>query len=421
MENMKFLKRLFQEYYKDRQKIFPKVNDMEKREFAFLQWDGNYMIRHLGFNSQDLLINYLINNAPKHMYSSASLYELPEASTMEEKRYIGCDLIFDIDADHLDTSCKEIHDFWECKFCKESGTGTSPKSCPKCGKTGFKKLNWICDVCLRKAKKEIFKLVDDFLEPDLGINKDLCSILFSGHRGYHLHVEDENLRKLSSNERREIVEFITGNNLSLKIFGFSESKGRISSFNQYNYGWPRKIMFKLKKILSLKDNSELKNMLMRYTFPDNLKNIQISTLIEEKEYLIENINYQKNMNWYLTNFGVKTWKDFLLELAKEIGVGIDIPVTIDIHRLIRYPGSLHGSSGFKVVGIEYKNLESFDPFSDPVIFSKKNLIKLEITVPKVPKIRVREITWGPFKMGEILDLPHDIGIFLLCKNVATLK
>ena len=63
MENMKFLKRLFQEYYKDRQKIFPKVNDMEKREFAFLQWDSNYMIRHLGFNSQDLLINYLINNA----------------------------------------------------------------------------------------------------------------------------------------------------------------------------------------------------------------------------------------------------------------------------------------------------------------------------------------------------------------------
>ncbi len=419
MESIRFVKRLFQAYYKDQQKSLPSVSNLLKREFAFIPWENNIMIRHLGFKSLDFLTDYLINNVPKHMYSSASLYELPGASKMDNKNYLGCDLIFDIDADHLDTTCKEKHDFWECKSCKQSGTGLSPKFCPNsdCKSTKFKKITWICEECLEKAKKEIFKLINEFLEPDFGINKDSCFVFFSGHRGYHLHIENEKLRKLSSHERREIVDYITGNNISLSVFGLRKSDRGISYFNQYKLGWPRKIMLKLKNILSIENEVELRNRLNHYPLSKKQKN----TLIKERKDIIDNIVKKQRDNWILLGFGIITWENLLLSLAKNIGADIDIPVTIDIHRLIRYPGSLHGSSGFKVVGIEYKNLESFDPFSDPVIFSKKNFLKLEIIVPEVPKTRVREITWGPFKMGEVLDLPHDIGIFLLCKNVATLK
>jgi len=419
MESIRFIKRLFQAYYKNQQKSLPSVSNLLEREFAFITWENNIMIRHIGFKSLDFLTDYLIHNVPKHMYSSASLYELPGASKMDSKKYLGCDLIFDIDADHLDTKCKEKHDFWECGSCSQCGVGLSPKLCPNpdCKSTRFKKITWICEECLETAKNEIFKLIDEFLEPDFGINKENCFVFFSGHRGYHLHIENEKLRKLSSHERREIVDYITGNNISLSVFGLRKSDRGISYFNQYKLGWPRKIMLKLKNILSIENEVELRNRLNHYPLSKKQKN----TLIKERKDIIDNIVKKQRDNWILLGFGIITWENLLLSLAKNIGADIDIPVTIDIHRLIRYPGSLHGSSGFKVVGIEYKNLESFDPFSDPVIFSKKNFLKLEITVPEIPKIRVRENIWGPFKMGEVLDLPHDIGIFLLCKNVATLK
>jgi len=419
MESIRFIKRLFQAYYKNQQKSLPSVSNLLEREFAFLTWENNIMIRHIGFKSLDILTDYLIHNVPKHMYSSASLYELPDASKMDNKNYLGCDLIFDIDADHLDTTCKEKHDFWECESCNQYGTGLSPKLCPNpdCKSTKFKKITWICEECLEKAKKEIFKLINEFLEPDFGINKDNCFIFFSGHRGYHLHIEDEKLRKLSSHERREIVDYITGNNISFTVLGLEKPNIGLGFFNQYAAGWPRKIMLKLKEILSIENEEALKNSLSNFS----LNKEQIGTIIKERKHIIDNIVSQRKNPWNLLGFGIKSWENLFFNLVKNIGTDVDIPVTIDIHRLIRYPGSLHGSSGFKVVGIEYKNLESFDPFSDPVIFSKKNFLKLEITVPEVPKIRVRENIWGPFKMGEVLDLPHDIGIFLLCKNVATLK
>ncbi len=417
MESVKFVKRLFQAYYKEQQKLFPLVDNFSKREFAFIPWENNIMIRHLSFKSIDFLINYLTQNVPKHMYSSASLYELPDASTMDYKKYIGCDLIFDIDADHLETACKEHHDFWECKSCKKSGNGPSPKSCPKCDSIKFKKLKWICEECLEKAKSEIFKLINDFLEPDFGINKENCSTFFSGHRGYHVHIEDEKLRELTSYERREIVNHITGNNISLEVFGLGKSGSSISTFNQYNFGWPRKILQELKKILSIENENEIINILNFYP----LNNKQINTLIEERKDIMDNLINQKQDDWNVLGFGPITWKNFLLDLVKNIGTDIDIPVTIDIHRLIRYPSSLHGGSGFKVTNIEFKDLRKFDPFSDPVIFSKKSFLKLEITVPKVPKIRIRENIYGPFVMGEIIEIPHDIGVFLLCKNVGNLK
>ena len=52
--------------------------------------------------------------------------------------------------------------------------------------------------------------------------------------------------------------------------------------------------------------------------------------------------------WAIEGFGINMWHRFLTGIVHEISVEIDNPVTIDIHRLIRYPGSLHGKTGFKV-------------------------------------------------------------------------
>ncbi len=417
MESINFVKRLFQAYYKEQRDLFPSVSNLERREFAFIPWENNVMIRHLGFNSINILTNYILQNVPKHMYSSASLYELPDAPTMEYKNYMGCDLVFDIDADHLDTSCKETHDFWQCQACNNHGVGEAPLECDKCNSKKLSKINWICDECLEQAKEEVFKLINNFLEQDFGLSRKDCSILFSGHRGYHIHIENENLRNLKSQERREIVDYITGKNISLRVFGLKESGGGISRFNQYNYGWPRKIMLKLKDILLIEKKNDLRLELHQYIKDKD----KIEKLIADKNDLIINITTQTQKDWDLLKFGYVTWKNLLLKIAKSIGADVDVPVTIDTHRLIRYPDSLHGGSGFKVVEINYSDLEKFDPFSDPVVFSHTNLQKLEITAPQVASIRVRDKTFGPFKKGEIQELPHDIAVFLICKNVAKIK
>ena len=117
MSDNKFLKRLFQAYYLEKQKQIPAVSSLKFREFGFIPWEKQIMIRHIGFDSQKNLLNYLIDRGPKHVYSSGSLYLQPEVPDMESKKYQGCDLIIDIDVDHFYTPCKDEHDLWYCNNC----------------------------------------------------------------------------------------------------------------------------------------------------------------------------------------------------------------------------------------------------------------------------------------------------------------
>ena len=45
---------------------------------------------------------------------------------------------------------------------------------------------------------------------------------------------------------------------------------------------------------------------------------------------------------------------------------IDEPVTTDVHRLIRFPGSLHGKTGLAVTRIELHDLEKFNPLDSAI-------------------------------------------------------
>ena len=197
-----YIIRLFKEYYKKNRNGIPLVNSFNAREFGFIPWGSKtFMMRHMSFVTRENFIKYLVINGPRHVYSSGALYSQPEQQDMAGKGFKGCDLIIDIDVDHFYTPCKENHDFWYCKECGKSGKGMI-KSCPNCNKSKIKKLAWICEECLDIAKKEIYKLIYNFLVPDFGISLDQIKIAFSGHRGYHLKSEDEQIRTLSSENRR---------------------------------------------------------------------------------------------------------------------------------------------------------------------------------------------------------------------------
>ncbi len=418
MTDYTYLKRLFQAYYKKIKPNIPVVNSFEQREFGFIPWDKHIMIRHLSFKTSEYLLKDLIQTGHRHVYSSGSLYLQPDNSDMNKKQYIGCDLIIDIDVDHFYTPCKDNHDRWYCKECGESGNGM-PSKCPKCKKTKFNTLNWICDDCLKTAKQEIIKLVYEFLIPDFGIRESDIKVAFSGHRGYHLKVENEKIRKLTSEARREIVDYVTGENISFEILGLREVGTNIYGLTKRNMDWSQKIVTKIEDILNSYSDIQLERLLLKF----GLKRHIITSFLNSKDEFIDTISKNRNL-WIIPNFGIATWKSFLYGIVHEIGAEIDEPVTIDIHRLIRYPGSLHGATGFKVQELGLNELNSFNPLNenneklDPIVFKSKNLQKIEILEPFVPSTKIAGDVFGPFKKGDKIEVPHHIAVFLLCKGVA---
>jgi DNA primase small subunit len=374
----------------------------------------------MGFTSKENYIKYLLNNGPRHVYSSGALYSQPENQDMEGKGYQGCDFIVDIDVDHFYTPCKEEHDYWYCKECGKCGLGMVSK-CPKCSKSKIKKLTWICDKCLEIAKKEIIKLIYDFLIPDFGLELDGFNIAFSGHRGYHLKIGDEQLRTLSSDERREIADYVSGENISYDILGMQEKGGNIFGFSMANIGWTQKILRKIEEILN-KPDREINDLLLRFNLSENLSR----SFVKFKEEFRNVIKNSDKSIWAIEGFGINMWHRFLTGIVHEIGVEIDTPVTIDIHRLIRYPGTLHGKTGFKVQEIFPDELDDFNPLDeaneklDPIVLESKvqTTQKLEILEKRIPAIKIKGKTYGPYAQGEIIEVPHHIAVFLLCKEVA---
>jgi DNA primase small subunit len=419
MSENAYLKRLFQAYYKEKKSNIPIVNLYKKREFGFIPWEKQIMIRHVGFRSPEIFLKYLVEKGPRHVYSSGSLYLQPDNLDMHKKEYQGCDLIIDIDVDHFYTPCKDDHDIWYCKECGKSGKGMI-KKCTKCGKTKIKTLNWICKDCLNVAKSDIIKLIYNFLIPDFGIKENEIKIAFSGHRGYHLKIENERIRSLNSEERREIVDYITGNNISLEVLGLREIGSNIYGLIKDNIGWSQKIVSKIEKILKNYSNIELEHFLMKLGIIRN----RIDSLLNSKDDFLKTISKKDKSLWIIPNFGLGTWKTFLYGIVNEIGAEIDEPVSIDIHRLIRYPGSLHGKTGFKVQELSLIELETFEPLNqnngilDPIVFFSKITQKLEIIEPQLPIIKIKGEEFGPYKQGDKIEVPHHIAIFLLCKEVA---
>ena len=181
-QTRQFLRERFREYYSER-KVSPPPG-LVSREWGFIFYDetpGVAMRRHKAFNSEGELKDYLASMPPAHAYHSAAYYQYPQAPTMLEKKWLGADLIFDLDADHL---------------------------------PGVKDMSY--SEMLANVKKEIIRLIDEFLIDDLGFKEKDLDIVFSGGRGYHVHVRDERVRSLKSPERREIVDYLLGTGLDIE-------------------------------------------------------------------------------------------------------------------------------------------------------------------------------------------------------------
>jgi DNA primase small subunit len=390
-----FLISKFREYYLEASLEAPP--GLESREWGFLFFDDSGMRRHKSYLSRGELADYVRAMIPAHVYHSTAYYQRPGAPTMKEKMWTGADLIFDLDADHLRQAPKNYRDM------------------------------------LDLVKKETLKLLN-FLTADFGFSEKNISVAFSGGRGYHIHVRDPSVLSLGSDERREIVDYLAGRGLDMMRFLHPASVGgdfigekasRLRAPPADAAGWGgrinRSIIFFVRHLQSL-DEAEAVKILCKTKGIGPKKATSFYRSILGKNVLDE----IRRGNLDLFKGSASIWRMLLFEYLDDEGVKVGIsldaergetdePVTADVRRLIRCPGSLHGGSGFRVTPLTFSSLEDFDPLWDAVVFGDE-IVSLEIQKPFGTEIKGES-----YRLAEgRTELPAYAAVFLMARGIAEL-
>ena len=403
-----FIQNKFAEYYQKHSLEIGYPPLLERREFGFFIFKERIMLRHKGFGNVGALRDFLKTTAPSDVYYSCAYYEKPREE-MEKKVWLGADLIFDIDADHIPTPCGKVHDTWTCNNCGMVGQIAPPPVCPKCGQRNFDEKTWPCEICLESAKVETMKLAD-FLMKDFGFSEKELNVSFSGHRGYHLQIESEAVRDLDQPARTEIVDYFTGMGLEPELHGLHEKtiekrSKTIVGPDLGDLGWRGRVARGVHDVLTTATSNELKKV--------GLGKACSEIILKNKESLLR--SWKEKAPWGITKgLGISNWRKIAQSGVKRQSVNLDTVVTTDIHRLIRLGNTLHGKTGLKKVKVSVADIEQFDPLKSAVAFKGGTAT---IFVSQAPQIRLSAQAYGPFKEQK-KELPTDIALFLLCKGAA---
>jgi DNA primase small subunit len=404
LSQLSFIQRKFQEYYL-KGKV-PMPSRFEEREFGFLLFSEG-MVRHKGFENSKDLQRFLCEFTPSDVYYSCAFYEHPEAP-MDEKGWLGADLIFDIDADHISTPCRKMHDVWICGGCGFGGKGAAPERCPHCKGERFKVKAWACEVCLESAKAEVLKLLDMLFE-DFGFSEGEVRVFFSGHRGYHVHVESEAVWSLGSAARKEIVDYVLGLGLDAKFHGLENLKGygiaRVVGPSLEDFGWRGRLARGVYEIILDASERKLESL--------GLSRRVAKLLLKNRDKILESWNMEGPWG-IIRGVGLESWKKLVAGSINLQSAKVDTVVTTDVHRLIRLENTLHGKTGFKKTRVDLSHIEEFDPFREGIAF-RKGTVKVFVT--ESPKIKIGDELFGPLR-DEWVELPTAVAVLLLCKGVA---
>ncbi len=401
IDSKAFIQEKFAQYYQQNASSISPPTSLLNREFAFLLFKERMMLRHKGAKDADDFRTLLKAVVPSDVYYSSAHYERPEEA-MEAKGWLGADLVFDIDADHMATPCGKQHDTWTCTNCGTAGRGATPEKCPACGGQKFDDKSWPCEICLESTKRETIKLID-VLTRDFGLSLNEMTAAFSGHRGYHVHIESEIVRTLDQIARREIVDYIVGIGFEPKLHGIEESAGPSLD----DEGWKGRVSKGTYEFLLNTSTEQLGEM--------GLKKTAINSIMNQRDNILE--SWKEKGAWRIKDVGSESWKRIMQKAVENQSVKIDTVVTTDIHRLIRLADTLHGKTGLKKIVVPISDLDGFDPLKSAVAF-KGGSVKLFVS--EAPKFRLGDERYGPFN-NEEAELPTAAALFLLCKGAAKVK
>lgn len=369
---LEFVRQRFAEYYEKSVLVAP--SSVGEREWGFVLLSPGYpeihMRRHIAFPGKEDAVAYIRNLVPAHVYYSSAYYERPDAPTMKDKGWCGADLIFDLDADHI--------------------------------------MKGPYDRMLARVKEETEKLVA-MLTDELGIDKKTIEVVFSGGRGYHIHVKDLAFRSWGSAERRELIDYVCG--IGLDPAAMLSGKAAAAP------GWRARYRTALLDYLQHLSTLPAKEAVARLSAVPGVGKVTAEDLFEKKEVIIAELTHSPTPTLLKKYRGLSPLLsaeegEFRQRLREKAALA-DEPVTTDTKRLIRMPTSLHGGSGMRVQPIELRNLPHFDPLTDAVVFGTRN-VRIDVTLP-----RPTPMLGSTYQLAKgITTVPEAVAVFLCCRGMA---
>jgi DNA primase small subunit len=326
---------------------------------------------------------------------------------MKDKGLQGADLIFDLDGDHL----------------------------PGVTDGDFPAMMYV-------IQQQAHQLWTEFLEPEFGFKKEHLQVTFSGHRGFHLHYRSPDIWGLDSQARREIVAHIRGEGVDVQAL-----------IDGPDCAWKRRITSGVDSVITKLDRAakddidgrkavkELKEIIdsriglpgvkVKRAGPDSIRSIaeKITDGSSRRQRLIDGFAAGEILPVFGGKSGGSQYDDLFVELVKgdsSVVLGnageTDEVVTIDLKRVIRWPTSLHGKSGLKVVELPVDRLDpdspgAFDPLTEAVPWKMG---------PKDVKVRAIQSnviyrigdSYGELDEGEVYDVDEATATFLVLKKWA---
>ena len=395
-----FIKQRFSKYYAATE--VPAPLELVQREFGVITERGG-MWRHLGFRDHKELLSFLQKQVPIHAYHSSTYYNKPNARTMDEKGWLGADLVFDLDADHLEDA-----------------------------------ENMSLEEMLAAVKVEFKKLLDSYLLGDFGFDEKDILIVFSGGRGYHAHVRDKRVLQLNSHERREIVDFITTPHIDInqlvirEMFDSKEFQGHVTRKYIYRLypvdtpGWKGKVTYSVIDFVNRTEKMEMAEIL-----GELMKFKGIGSTLAKQIYKslypgdpgtrgIDKIRDELNLEAFSSDKVRNSFINYIVkEMSVELGGETDEPVTSDIKRLIRLPGTLHGKSSLQVIPMNLAELDDFDPLRDAVWdgFSDD---AVKLTPNRDAEIKLKGENFSITKNKDI-ELPEYVALHFICQRKCNIR
>ncbi len=363
----------------------------------FIPFGGGTPLRHKSFSDINSVRQFLCERPQHSCFYSTAYWKKPHKLKMADKDWLGADLIFDLDGDHL--------------------PGVTDKDFPA-----------MIDVIQEQA----WSLWNDFLEPDFGFKQEYLQVTFSGHRGFHLHYRDPKYFHLDSESRRELVSHIRGEGVEV-----SDLLNRSAMPNAS--GWAKRVAKGVTSVVDDLDriyngDNKLLNTitagLQEMMDREGVKGLRGKSSIEKLSELMQSDNRRNRvlsgrlavLNNYAVLFQnlIKADSSVVLGNAGET----DEVVTIDTRRQIRWPGSLHGKSGLRVTEFPLSRLDPdgtnpFDCLSEGIALSRQNKVTVEVIVDD-SVVRFDDKLYEP-SLGDVIELHEAGATFLVLKGWARIK
>lgn len=335
------------------------AENISTREFAFKYTDATDSVgRPVCFGSVEEFAEYLGIWGPNKTYIGGFYARrFPEDKASQAKirasEWVGRELVFDIDMDHYMTVRKDL---CECGEQKR-----------------------ICDRCLELAKEAVLFTVDT-LEEDFGMTRKDIVVIFSGRQGFHIWVPS--VTKMFKNERsfpptiatRVEVEMRTALAEYLQLIAEKQRKRRIEG----------ELVSEHTKAINYDAlPAPLRNRVLNHTFKNLALKSPDSVL---KEFSTIKFDKWQRVKTLLLNgaTGVEAWGELvgsssaikerrLFEKVIDLRYPrFDVGCTKDIHRIMKVPGSVDGSTGNLCVIVDDILSFSLDKVPNIYDFVEKN-------------------------------------------------